>query len=167
MRNADSGPTPSQHPEPTLAEQARTLVSKARVGALSTHSRKFEGFPFGSLMPYAPDRLGRPIFFVSSMAAHTQNLQADWRSSLLIVSSDFEGDPLGAARVTLLGSVEQVGGEEVRELYLKRHENARQWQYFGDFSFYRLYPAAVYFIGGFGVMGWISAEEYETAAPRL
>jgi heme iron utilization protein len=152
--------------EPTLAERARALVSLGRYGTLSTHSRKFEGFPFGSLMPYAPDRLGRPVLFVSAMAAHTQNLQADWRSSLLIVCPDFIGDSLEAARVTLLGSVEQVAAEEVRDLYLERHENARQWQDYGDFSFYRLYPTAVYFIGGFGVMGWIPCEEYEAAGPR-
>jgi len=45
------GPTTPDFPEPSLAERVRTLVSLARIGALSTHSRKFEGFPFGSVMP--------------------------------------------------------------------------------------------------------------------
>ncbi len=158
-RALDSGP------EPSLAERARTLVSMGRIGTLSTQSRKFEGFAFGSMMPYASDRLGQPVFFVSTMAMHTQNLQADWRASLLVMQPDAEGDPLGAARVTLLGNVEQVAAEEVRKLYLDYHPNARQWQDYSDFSFYRLYPNNIYYIGGFGVMGWISGEDYVAAAP--
>jgi hypothetical protein len=103
-------------PEPSLAERARTLVSLARIGSLSTHSRKFAGFPFGSVMPYAADELGRPVFFISSMAMHTQNLHQDGRASLLIAQPDSSGDPLGAARVTLLGTTGEVQAEEVRDL---------------------------------------------------
>src|SRR5580692_12536895 len=105
-------------PEPSLAERARTLVSLGRIGSLSTHSRKFAGFPFGSVMPYAADELGRPVLFVSSMAMHTQNLQQDARASLLIAQPDSSGDPLGAARVTLLGTAAEAPAVEVRDLYL-------------------------------------------------
>jgi putative heme iron utilization protein len=58
-----------------------------------------------------------------------------------------------------------VTGEEVRELYLSRHENAKFWQDYSDFAFYRLEVAGVYFIGGFGVMGWVSADDYTNAKP--
>ena len=34
-----------------------------------------------------------------------------------------------------------------------------------DFAYYRLHVSAVYFIRGFGVMGWISAEDYGSALP--
>lgn len=150
--------------EPTLAERARALLSASRIGVLSTHSRKFSGFPFGSLMPFATDRLGRPVFFISSLAVHTQNLQADWRGSLCVVQPDAESDPFGSARLTLVGQVEQVATEEVRQLYFERHPQARQWEEYTDFSFYRLYPSGIYFVGGFGVMGWISEGEYTSAA---
>src|SRR5687767_14313078 len=117
------------------------------------------------MMPYAIDEAGRPVFFVSGMAMHTQNLQADARASLLIMPADVAGDPLGAARLTLVGPAAQVPPVEVRDLYLSRHQNARQWQDYADFSFYRLEVSAAYFIGGFGVMGWIPAAEYARAAP--
>ena len=71
-------------PEPTYAERARTLLHLGRVGSLSTLSRKRPGFPFGSLMPYALDGAGRPLFLISTMAMHTQNLQQDARASLLV-----------------------------------------------------------------------------------
>jgi putative heme iron utilization protein len=135
------------------------------IGSLSTQSQKFPGFPFGSMMPYAADNFGRPIFFVSSMAMHTHNLRQDPRASLLITQPDVSGDPLGAARVTLLGEVNEAPADEVRDLYLSRYENAKYWQEYSDFAYYRLQVSAVYFIGGFGVMGWISAEDYRSASP--
>jgi heme iron utilization protein len=117
------------------------------------------------MMPYAADGEGRPIFFISSMAMHTQNLVEDPRSSLLIMQPDVSGDPLGASRVTILGTSTRLPAEEVRDLYLSHHQNAKFWQDYSDFAFYRLAVSAVYFIGGFGVMGWVSAEDYTTARP--
>ena len=116
-QHAGPGPGTPDVPEPSLAERARTLASLGLIGSLSTHSRKFPGFPFGSMMPYAADELGRPIFFISSMAMHTQNLRQDPRASLLITQPDVSGDPLGAARLTLLGDVtEAPGGRGERTL---------------------------------------------------
>ncbi len=115
-------------------------------------------------MPYAVDDAGRPVIFVSSMAMHTQNLYDDMRASLLVMQPDVSGDPLAAARITLVGTMVDAEAEEVRDLYVARHENSRHWQDFADFAYYRLEVAAAYFIGGFGVMGWISAEEYARAA---
>lgn len=135
------------------------------IGSLSTQSQKFPGFPFGSMMPYAADNFGRPIFFVSSMAMHTHNLRQDPRASLLITQPDVSGDPLGAARVTLLGEVNEAPADEVKDLYLSRYENAKYWQEYSDFAYYRLQVSSVYFIGGFGVMGWILAEDYRSASP--
>ena len=159
------GPAPPDVPEPSLAERARTLASIGRIGSLSTHSHTFPGFPFGSMMPYAADELGRPTFFISSMAMHTQNVQRDARASLLITQPDVSGDPLGAARLTLLGAVAEAPAAEVRDLYLSRYENAKYWQDYTDFAYYRLEISGVYFIGGFGVMGWISADDYGSALP--
>lgn len=53
----------------------------------------------------------------------------------------------------------------VREKYLTRHENSRYWVEFSDFSFFRLQPVDLYYVGGFGVMGWVDVREYEDAAP--
>ncbi|MEO8591975.1 MAG: DUF2470 domain-containing protein [Candidatus Solibacter sp.] len=165
VQHAGPGTTGPDIPEPSLAERARTLASLGRIGSLSTHSRKFPGFPFGSMMPYATDEHGRPVFFVSSMAMYTQNLLQDPRASVLTTQPDVSGDPLGAARVTIIGTAVETPAAEVRELCLSRHENAKLWQDFTDFAYYRLEVTGVYFVGGFGVMGWIAAEEYGDARP--
>jgi heme oxygenase (biliverdin-IX-beta and delta-forming) len=89
-----SGATSSQPgvPEPSFAERARTLMHSGRIGSISTISRKQAGFPFGSLMPYGLDKQGRPIFLISTMAMHTQNLQADPRASLFVTEPDASGE---------------------------------------------------------------------------
>jgi len=155
-------------PEPSFAERARTLVYLARIGSLSTLSRKQPGFPFGSVMPYGLDDHGRPLFLISTMAMHTQNLQADPRASLLVTQNDVGGEPLGASRVTLVGNVLPLPEPEVaeaRKLYLARYANSKYWVDYEDFSFYRLDAVDVYYVGGFGVMGWVSAAEYDRARP--
>ena len=83
-KHAGPGPASNQPaiPEPTYAERARTLTYLGRVASLSTLSRKQPGFPFGSVMPYALDARANPIFLISTMAMHTQNIQADPRASL-------------------------------------------------------------------------------------
>jgi putative heme iron utilization protein len=154
--------------EPTFAERARTLVYLGRIGSFSTLSRKNSGFPFGSVMPYGLDECGRPIFLISTMAMHTQNIQADARASLLVAQSHEGGDPLGAARVTLLGNVLPVPAAEVaeaRKLYLERYANSKYWVDFEDFGFYRMEVVDVYYVGGFGVMGWVAAAEYDRGEP--
>ena len=105
-----SGATSGQPavPEPSFAERARTLMHSGRIGSLSTISRKQPGFPFGSLMPYGLDNQGRPIFLISTMAMHTQNLQADPRASLFVTEPDASGDALGSSRVTLIGSALKI-----------------------------------------------------------
>src|SRR5437660_10381585 len=155
-------------PEPAFAERGRTLMYLGRIGSLSTLSRKQPGFPFGSVMPYGLDDHGRPIFLISTMAMHTQNLQADPPASLLVTQDDTGGDPLGAARVTLVGNVLPIPESEVpeaRKLYLQRYANSKYWVDFEDFSFYRLAVVDVYYVGGFGVMGWVSAPDYTQAQP--
>jgi len=154
--------------EPSFAERARTLVYLGRTGSLSTLSRKQPGFPFGSVMPYGLDERGRPIFLISTMAMHTQNLKADSRASLLVTQPGTGDDPLGASRVTLVGNVMPIMPPEVpeaRTLYLERHANSKYWVDFEDFSFYRLDVVDVYYVGGFGVMGWVAAAEYGQAQP--
>ena len=154
-------------PEPSYAERARTLAHLGRTGTLATLSRKHPGHPFASVMPYALDERGRPLMLTSSMAMHTQNLMADGRASLL-VAQPTAGDPLAAARLTLIGEARTVAKAEVegaRSAYLARHANASYWVDFEDFGFWRLEPVDLYFVGGFGAMDWVSAADYTTAGP--
>lgn len=167
-QHGNSGPPPEDVPQPSHAERARTLVHLGGVSTLATHSEKHPGFPFGSVMPYGVDDCGEPTFLISSMAMHTQNLRQDARATLLVVEAKADHDPLALARVSLIGEAHEVSSEDlptVRESYLRRHPAAAQWVDFTDFSFFRLALVDVYFVGGFGVMGWVTADGYRAAAP--
>jgi putative heme iron utilization protein len=68
----------------------------------------------------------------------------------------------------LVGNVLPIPDAEVTEaraLYLARHANSKYWVDFEDFSFYRMQVVDVYYMGGFGVMGWVLAEEYDRSQP--
>lgn len=161
-----SGPPPTSDSEPTLAERARTLMQIGGASSLSTLSKKRPGFPFGSVMPYAVDDTGNPLFLISQMAMHTKNLQDNPKATLLV--AEHSSSPLGAARISVIGDVARLDDDEKQAAlpaYLESHPDAQQWAAFGDFGLFRMNVVDVYFIGGFGVMGWITPEEYAAAKP--
>ncbi len=183
-RSAHAGPrrgsTEPTIPAPSHAERSRTLLHLSSSGTLATESRKHPGYPFASVMPYALDEEGNPIVLISALAMHTQNLRADAKCSLLVTQG--AGDDLGAGRVTLLAEAEQLpaaGPSEedaegeasegaavaARDLYLEAHPRARHWVDYADFSFFRLTVREIYFVGGFGVMGWVEATDFQGARP--
>ena len=165
-QHAGGGPAAPQVPEPPFAERARTLMHLGRTGTLATQLKKHPGFPFGSVAPYGLDALGRPTFLISTMAVHTQNLLGDPHASLLVTQPGWTEDPLAGARLTLVGRVAVVAQDDlgaVRDDYLARHENARYWVDFSDFGFYRMDVDDLYYVAGFGAMGWVDPAEYRVA----
>jgi putative heme iron utilization protein len=156
-------------PEPTHAERARTLVASQARATLSTIALSPAGTPFGSVVTYGLDELGRPSFFVSTMAEHTRNLDADPRASLLVVETTPLGaDPLASGRVTLLGVVSEVSDPDERAAartgYLAANPEAFYVDY-GDFRCMRLAVTDVRYVGGFGRMSWVDAAAYAGARP--
>jgi len=153
--------------EKTRAQKARELAESRGFGFLATLSERIPGYPFGSVMPYATDHQGRPLFLISALAVHTNNLIASPKASLLVYEVGAETEPLSAARMNLMGEVKLVPEDDVaegRRRYLVRHPESEAYMDFADFSLYRMEIADVYYIGGFGEMGWVSHNEYSAAA---
>ena len=76
------------------------------------------------------------------------------------------GAPLGSSRVTLIGSVSRIPESDLatsRTVYLTRYPESKYWVDFDDFFFYRMDVLDVYYVGGFGVMGWVAALDYSQA----
>lgn len=60
------------------AEDARSLVGYSNgYAVLSTLSKQLEGYPSGSLVGFATDQKGLPVFCFSAMSSHTQDLMRD------------------------------------------------------------------------------------------
>jgi putative heme iron utilization protein len=144
------------------AELAKNLLKSRGFGVLSTLSQRVPEFPFGSVVTYAVDDAGCPIFLLSRLAVHTNNLLANPKASLLVFDQAVESEPLNSARVNFFGEIQSAPEGELaraRSLYLERHPDAAQWVDFGDFGFYRMAVAEAYYVGGFGVMGWIGGTD--------
>jgi hypothetical protein len=127
------------------------------------------GTPFGSVVTYGLDTEGRPCFFVSTLAEHTRNIDADPRASLLVVEDTPAGaDPLASGRVTLLGTAGELTDEAERSAaragYLEANPAAFYVDY-GDFRCLRLDVTAVRYVGGFGRMSWVDPAAYAVAEP--
>lgn len=154
-------------PEPTHAERCRTLVAGQRRGALSTIAADPAGYPYGSVATYALDDHGDPLFFVSTMAEHTQNALADPRASLLVTEPVPDGaDPLAFGRVSLLGDLARVPDAErdtVKRQYLAANPTSAYYIDFGDFTFFRLAVRSIRYVGGYGRMSWVDAADYALA----
>jgi heme iron utilization protein len=151
---------------PTHAERARTLAARHNTGSLASVAIEPAGYPYASFVTFALAD-GEPVFLISRLAEHTRNLLGDARASLLVHDSDSK-DPLANARVTLVGRAVQLARgatERGREAFLATHPQAAYYADYADFDFWRLTIEAVRYIGGYGRMSWVGAEDFRRAEP--
>lgn len=145
------------------AEEARRMLRAHRYGALSTLSKKFDGFPFGSIAPYLVDHDGSLLILISTLAEHTKNIQHDPRVSLI---THDQRDPhiQTQGRVTVVGNAQhEPNRTQAGQRYLRYFPEAQTYFEMHDFSFYRIQPIAIRFIGGFGRIHWVNMENYAIA----
>jgi putative heme iron utilization protein len=140
------------------AGQARSMVRAALKGALAT-VHKVTAHPYASLVLTASDQDGTPILLISRLAVHTQNLEADARASLLIDATGTAKDPMEGARVTLIGRARPATSPTARARFLARHPAAEGYADFPDFAFYALEIEGAHFIGGFGKIVDLAADD--------
>jgi putative heme iron utilization protein len=131
------------------AAQAKRLLRISRTGALATLGRE-AGAPLTTLVGFASDFDGAPLFLFSDLAQHTKNIAADGRASLLLTSPPERGDPLNQPRVTVGGAVARRPDPYARKRYLQRNPKAKLYSPFADFAIYRMHVDSVHFNGGFG-----------------
>ena len=147
-----------------LIHAVQRLWSESFRGLLSTHSIKFEGYPFGSLLPICRDQKGHPLLLIAHLAQHTRNLQADPLCSLTLNESG-EGDVQQLARLTCLAKAVPVNSTSAAERYFRYYPESRRYHKELNFNFYRLTTQQFYFIGGFGSARWFDISRINFPAP--
>jgi heme iron utilization protein len=143
-----------------IAQEARRMLRAHSYGALCTLSKKLDGYPFGSITPYMVDQDGSLLILISSLAEHTKNIRFDQRVSLI---THDQRDPhiQSQGRVTVVGNAQpEPNREQTGRRYLRYFPEAQTYLAMQDFSFYRIRPIAVRYIGGFGKIHWIAMEDY-------
>ncbi|MHC2017882.1 HugZ family pyridoxamine 5'-phosphate oxidase [Methylobacterium sp. CM6247] len=136
---------------------ARHLLRSIRSGALASLDAQ-DGTPFASLVTIATDVDGTPLMLLSRLSAHTRNLLADPRASLLF-SAGGKGDPLAHPRLTVTGRVSQTTEPRIRERFVARHPKAKLYADFPDFGFFALEPSAGHLNGGFAKAATLTPAE--------
>ena len=141
------------------AVTARRLLNHQSAGVLSTHSIDVEGYPFGSIAPYALNYDGEPTILISDIAQHTRNIKRNNKVSLTVFDPRVD-DPQSSSRLTWIGDADPVSPDdaETRDRYLRYFPSAESYFQAHDFSFYRLGLRRARFIGGFGQIFWIEPD---------
>jgi heme iron utilization protein len=142
---------------------ARVLLEKERSGVLCTAHCKRDGWPFGSVVPYAVLPEGDPVVWLSEIAEHTKNLDAEPRASLFVADSDARSKPQAGARLSILvRAARPTGSAEAaaKAAYFARFPEAEAMSSAHGFFVFVLRVVEVRWIAGFGSMGWISRETW-------
>lgn len=152
-----------------FAELAELLAAR-KVAALGT---LHDGAPYVSMVPFALFEDGSTfLIHVSELAAHTQDMLADPRVSLLITQGESaEILPQSLARITVLGEARQIDEESPEHSpamarYLERFPDSEPMFGFADFSLFAIRPAALRWIGGFAAAQSLTPEEFAGAVRR-
>ena len=83
--------------------EAAYLLRTIDRGVLSTVSKKFTGYPFGSFTTFTTNRSRTIIIYASDLAQHTVNLKQDSKACLTIYGLKSDGDKQDSKRLSLIG----------------------------------------------------------------
>ena len=150
-----------------LAVLARQLLRETSSGVLSTMSQELPGYPFGSVTPFVLTLEATPVVYVSAIAQHTGNMQADPRVCLT-VRAEGQNDAQAAGRVTVVGDARELSAEASASLearYFALFPDANAYRETHDFSFYAIEPRRIRYIGGFGKIFWVESEDWRLPRP--
>ncbi len=135
-----------------LTERLLQLLRGRQTAALGTlHA----GAPYVSMVAYAIVDAGF-VIHVSTLAAHTKDMLADARVSLLISQGEeAAASPLALARVSVQGEAHEIARAAAEHAayaaaYLDRYPDAEQMFGFADFSLFLIRPVSARFVAGFG-----------------
>lgn len=139
--------------DPELEQGLRDLLRTQRIASLGT---LHQGEPYVSMVPFAllPEGAGF-VIHVSGLAAHTKDMLASPRVSLLVIAPQTpETPPQAVARATIQGDATQYvesapGHAEAKEAYLSRFPQSADMFELSDFSLFAIRPRSVRFVGGF------------------
>ena len=153
------------------ADQARALRDLVCTQTIAALGTLHKGEPYVSMVPYARFAGGVEFFIhVSRLAAHTADMIAGPRVSLLIVARG--GDvPQSRARVTVQGDASPlVTGSPAyaaaKDCYIARFPGSAGIFELADFSIFRIAPLSARVVGGFAQAFSLGAESFARVLQR-
>ena len=152
--------------DPSIAPAVRALLKAQRIASLGT---LHDGEPHVSMVPFAVLPRGPDfVIHVSTLAAHTGDMLASSKVSLMIVAPEAPGVPPQAmARLTVQGEALKIPHAaatypEAREAYLRRFPDSVQTFELADFSLFAIHARIARFVGGFAQARTLTADGLAT-----
>lgn len=145
-----------------LAE-AKLQFRQTQVAVASTVSKNMKGYPFGSVVPYMSDSDGKAYMYISDIAQHSRNLTLDSKLSLTIYDQASRGDQNESARITIVGDASIVADDQhdqLLERYIRLFPDAEAYKQAHGFKLWQVEVKRVRYIGGFGKIFWLEADEW-------
>ena len=139
--------------------QAAELFRSSNEAILSTVSKKFDGFPFGSYITYVTGRNRSIYLYASDIAEHTKNLKNNSKACITVSRSKDDEDKQNSARLTIMGNLTEVSKDELEDCqqrFQKFLPESKTYSQMHDFKFYELRTENIRWIGGFGEIAWLS-----------
>lgn len=139
---------------------------------MSTMNHRRAGYPFGTIVDFAADGAGCPIFALSPLAIQTRNIMEDPRCSLVMQMPGWGG--LANARVTMFGDVYKLPKElqsaagDIFQSKMSTAATVEEETHFvsGNAEYFRMDRILdIYFVGGFGTVQWVDPQEFMSSQP--
>ena len=148
---------------------ATNLLRSTNSGILSTISKAYKGYPFGSYVTFitGPDR--SIYIYASTLAQHTKNLFKDSKACITLSREKEDDDKQNSQRLTLMGDLEPVNENDKEYIKNRFHTflpESKKYSKMHDFDFYKLSLHKIRWIGGFGEIAWLKNENWKPLSPK-
>ena len=148
---------------------ATTLLRSTNSGILSTISKAYRGYPFGSYVTFitGPDR--SIYIYASTLAQHTKNLFKDPKACITLSREKKDDDKQNSQRLTLMGDLEPLKDDDKDYIKNRFHTflpESKKYSKMHDFDFYKLSLRKIRWIGGFGEIAWLKNKNWKPVSPK-
>tara|TARA_B100000214_G_scaffold198056_1_gene143347 strand:- start:631 stop:1368 length:738 start_codon:yes stop_codon:yes gene_type:complete len=148
---------------------ATTLLRSTNSGILSTISKTYRGYPFGSYVTFitGPDR--SIYIYASTLAQHTKNLFKDPKACITLSREKKDDDKQNSQRLTLMGDLEPLDDDDKDYIKNRFHTflpESKKYSTMHDFDFYKLSLHKIRWIGGFGEIAWLKSKYWKPVSPK-
>ena len=150
-------------------KEAVKLYRTANTAILSTLSKKFGDYPFGSFVTFVSNTDRTVLLYTSDLAEHTKNLKSNPKACLTLNRPGDSMDKQDSPRLTLIGdlsAIEKTEKNTCADRFFKFLPESKKYANMHDFNFYKLNIHRVRWIGGFGKIAWLNPEYWKYVEPK-
>jgi len=130
--------------------EAVTLMRSNNVAVLSTLSKKFDDFPFGSFTTYITGQDRSIYIYASNIAEHTKNILKNSKSCITIFKIKENQDKQNSSRLSIMGDFKKIKKEEdiknCADRFFKFLPDSESYSSVHDFNFYKMKPNKIKFV---------------------